>query len=626
MRYCMKLARVRLRNFRCFDMSNDEWFEWTLSQDMNLLIGPNGSGKTAIVDAIDLVLNCEGRTNRSLITEYDFPFCNLKKKIEIEVTLIEFGNLLSDFESFIQYIDSNSLNPIDEEERIPDDSRDKQALVIKFEAERDDEDGEIKWKWFFPKYGPTEFDDYKELTHKQHEALGYFRIRPTITEGAFTLGHYSALGRHLRKLNYKLGKLPDRIKPTYRMPECIINKTDCQSCDEKENCSNIVSESEPGITIGLLLNKIALKAVKMLGLSSWTGMQSSLGPRFGGLQSSLKAITLGLRPSEGNNLNSFIPFEKLSAGEKYALSFSLATTQIPGSQLPIIIMEEPETALFPSAIGQILSNLQSTDSSQVIMTSHSESVLRRFSIDHIFITGTTERLLFKLDEMISNQNERRGIEALIMPGKSSALFAEKVLIVEGAGEAIVSGELDRLAATLSTQEIQQDSFASKNWTVFDAGGADHAKYNADLLHNLNKRVCILFDGDEIGRSNADITKKDYPTFIYNSGRGKDIPLELSLLFGLNSEAENMVLSEFQNHDECTTCSMKSDIRNCLKINGGCPLSRKSDTLKSEFQRICLEKYRETKTFPPAFLKLIEIVDKSTPGKVIEINVDSASAS
>ena len=140
----MKLAKIRIRNFRCFHFSNDSWFEWEPNEDLNLIIGANGAGKTTVVDAIDTILNSDGRTNRSLISEYDFPFCNLDQKIEIEAVLVDIGSLLPVFESYVQFIDAESLNPIDEEERVPDASKDLQALIIKFEACKDEDDGEIK--------------------------------------------------------------------------------------------------------------------------------------------------------------------------------------------------------------------------------------------------------------------------------------------------------------------------------------------------------------------------------------------------------------------------------------------------------------------------------------------------
>ena len=65
----MKIHTIRIRNFRCFgENTHGEWgLIFRPGQNLNLVAGPNGSGKTAMLDAIDLVMNAEGRSNRALI-------------------------------------------------------------------------------------------------------------------------------------------------------------------------------------------------------------------------------------------------------------------------------------------------------------------------------------------------------------------------------------------------------------------------------------------------------------------------------------------------------------------------------------------------------------------------------
>ena len=63
----MKIHTIRIRNFRCFgsDAVHDEWgIVFQPQAGLNLLVGPNGCGKTALVDAIDIAFNPEGHTNR----------------------------------------------------------------------------------------------------------------------------------------------------------------------------------------------------------------------------------------------------------------------------------------------------------------------------------------------------------------------------------------------------------------------------------------------------------------------------------------------------------------------------------------------------------------------------------
>ena len=101
----MKIHTIRIRNFRCFGENvQDEWgMIFRPNQNLNLVVGPNGSGKTAMLDAIDIVMNAEGRTNQALISEYDFPYCDTTKLMCIEVTLVDLGSTVGDFDSDIRF-------------------------------------------------------------------------------------------------------------------------------------------------------------------------------------------------------------------------------------------------------------------------------------------------------------------------------------------------------------------------------------------------------------------------------------------------------------------------------------------------------------------------------------------
>ncbi len=50
----MLLTRVRATGFRCFGKGNE--LDFRLQRGLNILVGENDSGKTAIVDAIRLTL------------------------------------------------------------------------------------------------------------------------------------------------------------------------------------------------------------------------------------------------------------------------------------------------------------------------------------------------------------------------------------------------------------------------------------------------------------------------------------------------------------------------------------------------------------------------------------------
>lgn len=631
----MKIHTIRIRNFRCFGENvQDEWgMIFRPNQNLNLVVGPNGSGKTAMLDAIDIVMNAEGRTNQALISEYDFPYCDTTKLMCIEVTLVDLGSTVGDFDSDIQWIDPADGEPIETKGVDLDEEVHQKAVLIRFEAKLDADDGEIKWGWFLQKFIETEMEARKEITGYQHWSLGYFRIRPTVTAGAFTLGQYSALGRHLRKLRFRLGKLPENLRADSQLPKCLIENPDCESCSDRADCIPLVEDEsaapEQLPTVGSTLGNIASGAKKVLGSHGWNQMNVSLGPRYGGQRSNLAALTLGLRTDVKPENPKFIPFERLSSGEKYAFSFSLARIQVPGDRPPVILMEEPETALYPSAIAMLIGGLQATptgDAPQVIISSHSESVLRCFSTDNIFGMGLDRKptsLQTVIDSIDTEGDISRRLEYLMMPGGPCSLFADKVLLVEGAQDAITSGHLDRLAAKITAKKKGNTyhSFSSLGWSILDTSGSERSLGHVKLLLGLGKKVAALFDADGKGKENAEKTKNLCPTFIYKSEIGGNPTLEDALLKGLPEKGREEVLADFYSDSSCSKCDKKET--SCWVQRMLCDIGDRDDR-KNRLQDLSLKHYRKKHIFPRAFEELWTQIDTTEKGVIHTLPIESST--
>jgi hypothetical protein len=381
--------------------------------------------------------------------------------------------------------------------------------------------------------------------------------------------------------------------------------------------------NQPLPTIGTVLKEIVAGARTVLGSSEWTEMEPSLGPRYGGLSSALAALTMGVRPVASDESQVFIPFDRLSSGEKYALSFSLAKAQIPGEHPPVIVMEEPETALYPSAISTLLRNIQAISTGktpQVIISSHSESVLRCFLPSDIFVLEKgkgPKKLSDILDTIKPAVGPFRRPEYLIMPGGPSTLFADKVLVVEGARDVIISGRLDRLAARhAAVRAVSHVSFALRGWCVFPAEKADQVSDCVAVFNSLDKKTAALFDGDGPGRRYAEQTKDACPTFAYKSGLYTDPALEEALLAGLPAVDREQIIKEFSN---CKSCPSPSRVR-CWVERGECEKGNR-DARKILLQSLCLELYEKRDLFPPAFTDLLNQIDYAPMGQVHYLNAD-----
>jgi len=87
---------VEIENFRCI-----RYLKWYPTPGINCLIGPGDSGKSTILDAIDLTL---GARRTAQFTDADFYNLDVKAPIRITLTLGDLGPELKSIETYGQYL------------------------------------------------------------------------------------------------------------------------------------------------------------------------------------------------------------------------------------------------------------------------------------------------------------------------------------------------------------------------------------------------------------------------------------------------------------------------------------------------------------------------------------------
>jgi hypothetical protein len=231
--------------------------------------------------------------------------------------------------------------------------------------------------------------------------------------------------------------------------------------------------------------------------------------------------------------------------------------------------------------------------------------------------GQAPKRLVDIIDAIEPAGPFRNPEYLIMPGGPSALFADKVLVVEGDQDAIISGHLDRLAAKqAAVGSVPHLSFALQGWCVFAAKKADQIPSCVRVFNALGKKTVALFDGDDPGRRHAEQIKDICPTFVYATNLYRDPALEEALLAGLPADDRTQVLKEF---DNCQSCPFSTRER-CWVRGGNCEKGDKS-VRKIFLQSLCLEVYEKKDILPPAFTNLLNRIDTAPTGKVLCLNAD-----
>jgi hypothetical protein len=113
-----------------------------------------------------------------------------------------------------------------------------------------------------------------------------------------------------------------------------------------------------------------------------------------------------------------------------------------------------------------------------------------------------------------------------------------------------------------------------------------------------------------------------PTFIYKSKDGGEPELEEALIKGLSSEARAKILEDYFDDTACKSCDKNG--RSCWKEKGKfCYLGDKT-ARKEQIQSLCINKYFELKSFPPAFTSLLEKIETAPSGQIHELIIESAN--
>src|SRR5450830_1550909 len=91
-----RIRRIEIQNFRSI-----QTFDWAPSAGINCLIGPGDSGKSTILDAIDL---CLGARRSITFTDTDFYLQNVALPIAISVTLGALPDSLKNFDAYGDFL------------------------------------------------------------------------------------------------------------------------------------------------------------------------------------------------------------------------------------------------------------------------------------------------------------------------------------------------------------------------------------------------------------------------------------------------------------------------------------------------------------------------------------------
>ena len=491
----LKVSRLTIQNFRGIKTAS------LLLPDHAVLIGDNNTGKSTVLEAIDLVLGPDRLNRRPPIDEHDFHLSSyLSKpiaevaaavdvleiddalvaaeqendaeandegpKIVIEATITSlseeqrahFGNYVEwwNKENYSLYDDPNPAGV--------DAAAIAEALRVTFIGQYDADEDDFEGNTYFSR-SLTDNEAAASFSKKDKQKCGFLYLR-SIRTGS-------------RALSLERGSLLDIILRIKEIRPLMWEGTISE-------LSKLNVASEPKLGISGVLDSID-KSLKKYVPREW-GVKPHLKVSNLTREDLRKVVTAFIATGEGDHS---APFFRQGTGTLNMLVLAMLSQIAEDKQNVIFAMEEPETAIPPYAQKRIVHEVRKL-SSQSIFTSHSPYVLEEFDLEETVILSRTEagelrEATISLPESIKHKRYRQDFRTRFCEG----LLSRRVLIAEGATETASFPVAARRLAELNSAKYT--SLEALGICTIDAGGQDQIADLAKLYSELGKRTFGLCD-------------------------------------------------------------------------------------------------------------------------------------
>jgi len=485
----MKIARIRIRNFRCIKKA--ELFPLLY----NVFLGPNNTGKTTILEALNLALNPEVTYRSHVIDENDFyqrHYQPLSLEIEadrnsdIPITQEETSpNELSandvttrSEEATSIYIEVilNDLTPEDEDRfwdnlipwqaetsKIIESTAEgedpfknaKTAIRVFFEAWYDPEEDDFLYGTYFLRSEGMDRDECPKFTREHKRYIGFLIYRDfrALTR-PITLDPATLFGLLLRSQD---------ISPKHF--EQVL-----------ESVQDILAPMATEAEFASILNSYKAEIERFLSLST---------PNASALSFSLTDRTRSqIKDSAQLYVHDIIPLpiQKMGAGTRSLAILAMLTLIMRRRGRGILVLEEPETFLFPHAQRRVIDECIDL-ADQTFVTTHSPYVLERIPVEGV---GRIER---------QSDGEVTWMPISTDSVKQINLYSKRLRQVHcealvGTGVIIVEGDSDRWWLTGASRILNRKIWSHRRQEALELQGicVVSADTNGDIV-KLGKFFC-----------------------------------------------------------------------------------------------------------------------------------------
>ena len=492
----MRVALVEIENFRGIKQAK------LLFPKHGVLIGDNNTGKTTILEALDLVLGPDRLNRQPSIDEHDFfrgaytrapgapppnvegavasdddaaPQADAKvaeataPKIVIEATIADLTEeQKGKFGDYIEFWDSVARKFYDDPNPAGVDTASiTEALRVTFHGWYDEDEDDFEGATYFTR-SLTEGDKPEPFSRKHKQLCGFLYLR-SIRTGS-------------RALSLERGSLLDII---LRLKEVRPQMWE----DTLATLSGLSVASDPALGISPVLESINTALQKYVP-KEW-GVEPHLKVSTLTREHLRKVITAFIATGDGDHA---APFYRQGTGTINMLVLAMLSQIAESKQNVIFAMEEPETAIPPYAQKRIVHEVRKL-ASQTLFTSHSPYVLEEFATEETVVLvrdaeGQLAQRAIELPENVKPKRYRQEFRTRFCEG----LLARRVLLAEGPTEYSAFPVVCRRLAELNPGKYL--SLEALGICTVDADGEKNVPGMAQLYRALGKRTFAICDKQE----------------------------------------------------------------------------------------------------------------------------------